>query len=79
MKKETRPTATVKPDNASPEPPQETTFLLSEPSFQLLRHAQQRIREKTDMIPSIRKMINVLITAESTEKMTQDMIELYRD
>ncbi|NNM59983.1 MAG: hypothetical protein HKM04_09245 [Legionellales bacterium] len=79
MKKETRHTAIVKPDNALPETPQETTFLLSEPSFQLLRHAQQRIREKTDMIPSIRKMINVLITPESIEKVTQDMIELYRD
>ena len=79
MKKETRHTAMEKPDNALPETSQETTFLLSEPSFQLLRHAQQRIREKTDMIPSIRKMINVLITPESIEKVTKDMIELYRD
>ena len=79
MKKETRLETVEKSNDTSTDAVQETTYLLSEPSFQLLRHAQQRIREKTDITPSIRKMINVLITPESMEKMTQEMIELYRD
>ena len=79
MKKENRLETTGKSDDTSTDSAQEPTYLLSEPSFQLLRQAQQRIREKTDITPSIRKMINILITPDSMEKMTQEMIELYRD
>lgn len=50
-------------------------YLLSNESFELLRLSQSRIREATDMMPSLRKMINELVNQEAVELLTQRFIE----
>jgi hypothetical protein len=48
---------------------------LTDESFDLLRQAQQRIHEKTDMTPSLRKLINTLVTPVSVEALTNQFID----
>lgn len=60
-------------------PSTEVNYLLHQEAFEQLKQAQQRIKEKADMIPSMRKMINALVNQDAVEKMTQQMIEQYRD
>lgn len=50
-------------------------FFLTDESFDLLRKAQQRIREVTELSPSLRKMINELVNPDTVNKLTERMIE----
>ena len=52
--------------------------LLSDDSFNLLRQAQQRITDATDLAPSFRKMINALITQETIEELTDNLMRELR-
>jgi hypothetical protein len=50
-------------------------FLLTDESYQLLRSAQQSINNETDVTPTLRKMVNCLITEESVESLAVKLIE----
>ncbi len=50
-------------------------FLLSDESFTLLRSAQEKIKQETEVVPSMRKLINVLVNPESVKNLTQRFIE----
>lgn len=51
-----------------------TKFLLSDTAFDLLREAQERIKEEIDMLPTLRKMVNELITKETVTQLTDRLI-----
>lgn len=53
-------------------------YLLSNESYDLLRSAQDKIRQETDIVPSFRKLINILVNPESVEQLTQRFIERFR-
>ena len=53
----------------------EKKYFLSDASYALLREAQAKIREATEMIPSFRKIINELVNPEAVEKLTQRYID----
>jgi len=53
-------------------------YLLSEESFNLLRSSQEKIKQEIDLIPSFRKLINMLINPESIEKLTQRFIDKFK-
>ena len=50
-------------------------FFLTDASFDLLCKAQQRIREVTELSPSLRKMINELVNPDTVNKLIERMIE----
>jgi len=50
-------------------------FFLTEESFELLRSAQKRINEVTELTPSLRKMINELVSKETVDKLVERFIE----
>ena len=50
-------------------------FFLTDESFDLLCKAQQRIREITELSPSLRKMINELVNPDTVNKLIERMIE----
>lgn len=56
---------------------EETTrkYLLSDETFAILTEAQSKIREATEITPTLRKLINELVTQESVEKLTHKFIE----
>ena len=49
-------------------------FFLTEESFELLKEVQNRIAEKTELRPTMRKLINVLINKETTEQLILKMV-----
>ena len=51
-----------------------TKFLLSDTAFELVREAQERIKEETDMLPTLRKLVNELITKDSVRHLTDRLI-----
>jgi hypothetical protein len=59
----------------STEEPTTNKFLLSDESFELLRSAQREIREATELMPSLRKMINKIVNPEAVRQLTQRFIE----
>ena len=61
--------------NESNESGHKNKFFLTDESFDLLRKAQQRISEVTELTPSLRKMINELVNPETVEKLIERMIE----
>ncbi|MCK4870689.1 MAG: hypothetical protein KAS93_06240 [Gammaproteobacteria bacterium] len=50
-------------------------FLLTDESYQKLRDLQQRIYEATELSPSLRKLINALITDESLENLRSNLMK----
>jgi hypothetical protein len=54
-------------------------YFLTEESFEILKKAQERIKEQTDCTPTLRKLINRLITQTKIDELTQEMINEYRD
>ena len=54
---------------------QERKFMLTDESFQLLRKAQQKIGEATELMPSMRKLVNALITEEGVDELSQQFIQ----
>lgn len=55
-------------------PTENAKFLLSNEAFELLRKAQDRIKDKTDMLPTLRKLVNELITEDHVNEVCERMI-----
>jgi len=53
-------------------------YLINDENFLLVRKCQQVIFEKTESSPSIRKIINELITEENLQKITTKFIEVWK-
>ncbi len=51
---------------------------INEANFQLLKQYQQAIYTATESSPSIRKIINELITEENLQKITKKFIEIWK-
>ena len=49
-------------------------FFLTEESFELMKEVQNRISEKTELRPTLRKLINQLINKETTEQLILKML-----
>lgn len=52
-------------------------FLLSEKSYSLINDAQRKIMEATEIKPSVRKIVNEIITPEIVETIIQKFIKRY--
>ncbi len=50
-------------------------YLLTDESYQRLRNLQQRIFEATELSPSLRKLINALVTDEALENVSNRLIK----
>lgn len=50
-------------------------FLMSDETYTLLTQAQSKIREATEVTPTLRKLINELVTQDTVEKLTKKFIE----
>ena len=50
-------------------------FLLTDENYQKLRDLQQRIYEATELSPSMRKLINALITDEGLENLSSQLMK----
>jgi len=53
-------------------------YLINEINFQLVKQCQQAIYEATESSPSIRKIINELITEENLQKITKKFIQIWK-
>ncbi|MCE3237200.1 MAG: hypothetical protein K0R24_181 [Gammaproteobacteria bacterium] len=51
-----------------------TRYLLSEEAYALLRDIQQQVFVATETTPSIRKLINLLVTHDNLAKVTEKLI-----
>ena len=56
------------------EPANKSKYLLTDESFERLRKAQQKIQEITELTPSLRKLINRLVTQKAVDEITQQII-----
>lgn len=52
-------------------------YFLTEESFNLLRQAQQVINEKTEIFPSLRKLVNELVTEHNVKQVINKLISNY--
>ncbi len=50
-------------------------YLLTDESYQRLRNLQQRTFEATELSPSLRKLINALVTDEALENVSNRLIK----
>lgn len=53
-------------------------FFITEENFQRLRQLQQEIFLVTEISPSIRKLVNLLLTEENLKELKMKLIEQYR-
>lgn len=51
-------------------------YFLKDPKFQLLKQYQRAIFESTELSPSVRKLINELITEENLEKVKEKYVTM---
>lgn len=54
-------------------------FFMSDESFALLTQAQSRIKEATEVTPTLRKLNNMLIIPEFVEKIIEQFIKKHQD
>ena len=54
-------------------------YLLTDECFHKLKNMQQEIFNKTDIFPSMRKMINIIITDEVINKLKEKLISQYSE
>ncbi len=66
--------AASKADNENVKP---SKYLLNDEVYKLLRSAQEEIRELTDITPSIRKLINELVTENNVDKVKERLIKTF--
>lgn len=64
--------------NHHQEIPDKKQYLINESNFHLVKQCQQAIYEATESSPSIRKIINELITEENLRKITTKFIEIWK-
>ncbi len=50
--------------------------ILTEETFNILRLAQSKIRDETDIFPTFRKMISELVNQETVDKLVERYIKL---
>jgi len=50
-------------------------FLLTNESFQILTSAQSKIKDVTETTPTLRKLLNELVTQEYVDKLTDKFIK----
>ena len=54
-------------------------FLLAEETFEAFKKVQREILDKTDISPSIRKMVNMIITEEEINNVKDKLILKYQE
>ncbi len=54
-------------------------FLLREETFEDFKKVQREILDKTEVSPSIRKMVNMIITKETIDKVKEELILKYQE
>lgn len=57
---------------------EEKQYLINEENFQRLRQLQQDIYKATELSPSVRKLINLLVTEENLQQLKSFLLEQYR-
>lgn len=65
-------------DSSSNEPTEKKQYLITEEKYQLLKETQQHIYEATEVSPSLRKIINAIITEENLNKIKTKFIEVWK-
>lgn len=50
-------------------------FLLTDESFKILTSAQSKIKDVTETTPTLRKLLNELVTQEYVDKLTDKFIK----
>ncbi|MCD6047037.1 MAG: hypothetical protein K0S08_684 [Gammaproteobacteria bacterium] len=61
------------------EPSEFKNRLVSEENFELLRNAQKKIFEATEVTPSLRKIVNMVINRETIERVTNQIIQTLKE
>lgn len=61
-------------ENSQVKPNEEPRHLITDENFQQLKELQQRIYECTEMSPSVRKLINLIITQENLNNVEQSLL-----
>jgi hypothetical protein len=61
------------------EPTETRKFLLTEETFENFKKVQHEILDKTEISPSIRKMVNMIITKEEIDKVKEELILKYQE
>lgn len=56
---------------------EEKQHFLTDEKYQLLQHYQRFISKATDVSPTIRKLVNDLITIENLEKVKTKLIDIF--
>jgi hypothetical protein len=54
-------------------------FLLAEETFENFKKVQREILDKTEVSPSIRKMVNMIITEEAINNVKKELILKYQE
>lgn len=54
-------------------------YLLNNETFERLKIAQDRIREQTELVPKMRKIINDILNEENLELYVEQFIAKHRD
>jgi hypothetical protein len=54
-------------------------YLLNNETFERLKIAQERIREQTELVPKMRKIINDILNEENLELYIEQFIAKHRD
>lgn len=54
-------------------------FLLTEDHFEKMKEVQREIFEKTEVSPSIRKIVNMLIAKESIDNLKDELIRKFEE
>lgn len=54
-----------------------TKYLISDENFQRLRQLQQAIFDETDVSPSVRKLINVMIEQFNMEQLKEVLVKQF--
>ena len=65
------------PPESSSESAEFKNRLVSEANFELLRQCQKQIYEATEMTPSLRKIVNLVITEEAIQRVAKAMIQTF--
>ena len=54
-------------------------YILSDQSYELLRETQEKVFAATEITPSVRKLVNLMITPENLAKIADQLINSLSD
>ena len=54
-------------------------YILSDQSYELLRETQEKVFATTEITPSVRKLVNLMITPENLAKIADQLINSLSD